>query len=103
MSSLQIPRTATVSSGETTPAYTPSTQLSPDATVVDLNAALAQKIQDKEVSPAPSAAPSEHQPSTDGDNAGCEIKISQRKKWSLLAIFSLAMFVDSEYKQACLS
>lgn len=89
MSTLQIPHSDTMTSAASdTPAASP--RVSPDATLVDINAACAAaKLKEQQSSSsgeAVSSAPKE----------GCEIKLSQRKKWSLLAVFSLAMFVDSK-------
>lgn len=88
MSTLQIPHSDTMaSSASESPA--PSPRLSPDATLVDINAiCAAAKLQEEQSSGSSEAA----EPAT---HEGCEIKLSQRKKWSLLAVFSLAMFVDS--------
>lgn len=107
MSSLQIPHSDTMASTSTanTPTITP--RLSPNATLVDVNAVCLAKMKaEAEAGASPGApstnsAPSDistmeksHAPSTlDG---GCEVKLSQRKKWSLLLVFSLAMFVDSK-------
>ncbi|GFZ52303.1 hypothetical protein JCM24511_10076 [Saitozyma sp. JCM 24511] len=51
MPSLQVPRTNTISSRETTRADTPGTLLPPDATIVDHKAPIAKQVQDNEVSP----------------------------------------------------
>jgi hypothetical protein len=95
MSILEVPRSSTMASEATTVATTPQQVASPTATVVDLAAALERKVKDKDATPSPSTH-SQSEPEGEGNKEGCEFKISQRKKWSLLAVFSLAMFVDSE-------
>ncbi len=77
-----------------TPAGNPDV-LSPTATVVDLQAALESSKKEK----APSFKASitgETENRDEPEAVGASIKLTQRKKWTLLLVFSLAMFVDSE-------
>ena len=76
--------------------------MSPDATVVDLPTTLDMKIKSKtrSTSDIPVPQSKDEFSETNGEKAdkideNPPIKLSQRKKWGLLAIFSLAMFVDS--------
>ena len=81
MTSLEIPQTSTHSTTSATTPAQPSAFPSPSATAVNLDATLDAKVKASEASEAAA-------------HDGCEVKVSQSKKWSLLAVFSLGFFID---------
>lgn len=95
--SLDSHRTRTGSFEDYTPpsAMTPNI-LSPSPTVVDLTSQSMSEKETLKTSPPADGAVKSVEGVNETVQQGAKIKLPQRKKWALLAVFSLAMFVDSE-------
>ena len=70
--------------------------VSPSATVVDLTSHPKWEKETLTISPPADRAIKSPEAVDETGQEGAKVKLSQRKKWTLLAVFSLAMFVDGE-------